>query len=143
MTYRVIFLFKGLFAIYFIACSATEGEKSGEIFYTVNAFDNTSIVGYNLISVVDNKNSRYIVLAKRFGAGVDRPSFDSYDTIKVGSRYKMHLVLNRIDTLEFTDRSNITKDIYFEFDGKTLLHNNKVLIEVYTSDDVFDRYIKR
>ncbi|MBL8017780.1 MAG: hypothetical protein JNK43_10945, partial [Ignavibacteria bacterium] len=83
------------------------------------------------------------LLAKRFGAGVDKPPFDSYDTIKIGAKYKLHIDVSKIDNLYFTDKSSMTKDIYFEFDSITVLHNNSVLTPVYSSDDVFDKYVKK
>ena len=137
------YLFLGFSVIYLTSCSVSNYEKSQEHLYRVNAYDNTSIVGYNLISIVDNKNSKYILLAKRFGTGVDKPPFDLYDTVKIGTKYSLHIVPSKIENLEFSDKSNITKDIYFEFDGIIVLHNNKVLIQIYYSDDVFDRYTKK
>ncbi len=141
--YRTYLFFLGFSVIYLISCSVYNYEKSQEHLYRVNAFDNTSIVGYNLISIVDDKNSKFILLAKRFGAGVDKPPFDSYDTIKIGAKYRLHITVSKIENLSFTDKSSMTKDIYFEFDSITVLHNNSVLTPIYSSGDVFDKYVKK
>ena len=139
----LIFLFGRLSVIFLVSCSVSNYDKIQEHIYRVNALDNTSIVGYNLISIVDDKNSKFILLAKRFGAGVDKPPFDPYDTIKIGAKYRLHITESKIDNLYFTEKYSMTKDIYFEFDSIIVLHNDSVLTPVYSSDDVFDKFVKK
>lgn len=132
-----------LLLFYFCSCTSLS-DKEGDINkqYKVSAFDNTMIIGYNLISLIDETGSKLILLATRFGRGIDKPNFDSYDTIIIGNKYRLNLRLSSVKELDAMDQKFISKNVYRDFDGITILYNNQVLVLVYESDDVLDKFVR-
>ena len=105
-------------------------------------FDNKSLTGFNIIWLMDNNENKKLLLSEKYRSGVDKPIFEKFESIQVGKKYRINLILQ--DSFYVVQQHILqpSGDYMILIDGVVFIENDTIKTKVYRSLNVFDKFIE-
>ena len=110
-----------------------------ELYKVVN-IDKGMIRNYYMILLENTiSNNKYLILSKhvKYDKNI---KYDEFKEINIGDN--LFIKINKLDTIPVLDFGSAYPTNYFEFNGIDIIHEGKINVEFYFSNDIVDKYIK-